>query len=56
MYGLPADRLYASYFEGDAAQGLPVDEEARDIWLRFLPKVGGHLGRQAREAVFQGHG
>lgn len=31
------ERLYASYFAGDAASGLPADEEARAIWLRFLP-------------------
>ncbi len=35
--GLEADRLYATYFEGDAAQGLEPDHEARDLWLRFLP-------------------
>lgn len=33
VYGLPKDRLYVSYFEGDAAQGLEADTEARDIWL-----------------------
>lgn len=38
VYGLPPERLYASYFEGDPKQGLPVDDEAREIWLRFLPK------------------
>ena len=37
VYGLPPERLYASYFAGDAAFGLPADEEARSIWLRFLP-------------------
>ncbi|KXZ50323.1 hypothetical protein GPECTOR_17g962 [Gonium pectorale] len=37
-YKLPADRLYATYFRGDAAQGLPADDEAREIWLRFLPE------------------
>ena len=31
------DRFYASYFAGDAASGLAPDEEARQIWLRFLP-------------------
>jgi len=31
------ERIYASYFAGDAAFGLPADEEARSIWLRFLP-------------------
>lgn len=33
VYGLPADRLYVTYFEGDAKQGLEPDLEARDIWL-----------------------
>ncbi|XP_069578112.1 alanine--tRNA ligase, mitochondrial [Brachyistius frenatus] len=32
-YGIPADRLYVSYFGGDAASGLPADEETRHIWL-----------------------
>lgn len=32
-YGIPAERLYVSYFGGDAASGLPVDEETRQIWL-----------------------
>lgn len=32
-YGIPADRLYVSYFAGDAASGLPVDEETRQVWL-----------------------
>ncbi|PWN50994.1 hypothetical protein IE53DRAFT_386661 [Violaceomyces palustris] len=32
VYGLPADRLYVTYFEGDAAQGLEPDTEARDLW------------------------
>ncbi|PWN28781.1 hypothetical protein BDZ90DRAFT_230790 [Jaminaea rosea] len=33
-YGLPADRLYVTYFEGDAKAGLEPDNEARDIWLK----------------------
>ncbi|KAM9314302.1 alanine--tRNA ligase, mitochondrial [Pholidichthys leucotaenia] len=32
-YGIPADRLYISYFGGDAATGLPADEETRRVWL-----------------------
>jgi alanyl-tRNA synthetase len=36
-YGLPKERLYASYFGGDAAMGLPCDDEARELWLQFLP-------------------
>ena len=37
VYKLPVERLYASYFGGDEAMGLPVDTEARDLWLKFLP-------------------
>jgi alanyl-tRNA synthetase len=37
VYGIPPDRLYATYFEGDAKAGLPADTEARDIWLEKLP-------------------
>lgn len=36
-YKLPVERLYASYFAGDEAQGLPCDTEARDFWLQYLP-------------------
>uniref|UniRef100_A0A3Q3N9B6 Alanine--tRNA ligase n=1 Tax=Labrus bergylta TaxID=56723 RepID=A0A3Q3N9B6_9LABR len=32
-YGIPADRLYVSYFGGDSGSGLPADEETRQIWL-----------------------
>jgi len=37
VYGLPADRLYATYFGGNAKMGLEPDFEARDLWLQFLP-------------------
>jgi alanyl-tRNA synthetase len=37
VYGLPKDRLYASYFRGDEAMGIPCDDEARDYWLQYLP-------------------
>ncbi|CCF58392.1 hypothetical protein KAFR_0E02390 [Kazachstania africana CBS 2517] len=32
VYGIPKDRLYVTYFEGDAKQGLEADEEARQLW------------------------
>ncbi|XP_076841241.1 alanine--tRNA ligase, mitochondrial [Brachyhypopomus gauderio] len=35
VYGIPAERLYVSYFSGDAASGLPADEETREIWLNL---------------------
>lgn len=37
VYGLPSDRIYATYFEGDEKSGIQPDNEARDIWLKFLP-------------------
>ncbi|GFS45776.1 alanyl-tRNA synthetase [Actinidia rufa] len=37
VYDLPADRIYATYFGGDEKSGLAADNEARDIWLKFLP-------------------
>uniref|UniRef100_A0A4W5P7E4 Alanine--tRNA ligase n=1 Tax=Hucho hucho TaxID=62062 RepID=A0A4W5P7E4_9TELE len=32
-YRIPPERLYVSYFAGDANSGLPADEETRHIWL-----------------------
>ena len=32
VFGLQPDRLYVTYFEGDAAGGLEPDNEARDYW------------------------
>ena len=32
VWGLPKDRLYATVFEGDAADGLKADTEAADLW------------------------
>jgi alanyl-tRNA synthetase len=37
VYKLPADRLYATYFQGDAKNGIPADDEAKAVWLRYLP-------------------
>lgn len=37
VYGLPRERLYATYFGGNEAMGLAPDLEAREIWLRHLP-------------------
>ncbi|XP_077222663.1 alanine--tRNA ligase-like [Tasmannia lanceolata] len=41
VYKLPTDRIYATYFGGDEKAGLAVDNEARDMWLTFLPP--GHV-------------
>jgi alanyl-tRNA synthetase len=37
VYKLETSRLYATYFEGDDGLGLPPDEEARQLWLQYLP-------------------
>ncbi len=41
VFGIPADRLYATYFQGEPNLGLAPDHEARDLWLGLLPK--GHV-------------
>jgi len=37
VYKLPKDRIYATYFGGDEKAGLAPDDEARAMWLKFLP-------------------
>ncbi len=36
--GLPAERLWVTIHEGDEAIGVGPDDEAREIWSRFVPK------------------
>lgn len=38
VYKLPKDRLYVTVFEGDAKDGLAVDQESIDIWSKRIPK------------------
>lgn len=38
VYGMPADRLYVTYFEGDPKNGLEPDLEAKRLWGQFLPE------------------
>ncbi len=35
--GLPPEKLFATIHEGDEGMGLGADEEARQIWLKYLP-------------------
>ena len=37
-YGIEKDRLYITVFEGDKADGLSLDKEAMDIWLKHVPE------------------
>lgn len=36
VYGLPKERLYVTVFGGDKKDNLPVDEEAKDLWKKFV--------------------
>ena len=38
VYKIPANQLYVTYFEGDAAENLSPDLETRDLWRKFLPE------------------
>lgn len=38
VYKLPKDRLYATVFGGDAKEGLEPDNEAKELWLQYLPE------------------
>ncbi|NUQ49906.1 MAG: alanine--tRNA ligase, partial [Phycisphaerae bacterium] len=44
VWKLDPDRLHATYFAGDQAENLPPDDEARDLWRRFLPPERIHPG------------
>lgn len=37
-FNLPADRFYATIFEGDSSENLEQDTEAKEIWMKFLPE------------------
>ncbi|WP_126969788.1 alanine--tRNA ligase [Gynurincola endophyticus] len=36
VYKLPKDRLYVTVFGGDTKENLPVDEEAKQEWLKWI--------------------
>ncbi len=38
VYKLPAERMYATVFEGSEEDGVPFDQEAYDYWKQFLPE------------------
>ncbi len=42
--GLDAKRLYVTVFAGDAAAGMPADEEAVGIWKRLFSGKGIDAG------------
>ncbi|MFI3261961.1 MAG: alanine--tRNA ligase [Rikenellaceae bacterium] len=38
IYGLDKDRIYATVFEGSKDDNVDFDNEAYDLWAKFLPK------------------
>ncbi len=36
VYKIPKDRLYVTYFQGDAAENLDRDDEAYSLWKQFV--------------------
>ena len=38
VFKLPAEQIYVTVFEGDEHDGVPFDNEAYDIWKRFVPE------------------
>ena len=42
-WGLEPDRLYATVFEGDSDDGLPVDDEAAGLWASETPIPKEHI-------------
>jgi alanyl-tRNA synthetase len=46
VYHIPKDKLYVSVFEGDEKEGLPRDEEAFEIWKKYVPEDRIILGNK----------
>ena len=46
VYGINPELLYATVFEGSAEDGTPLDEEARQAWLKHLPAERILLGNK----------
>lgn len=46
VLGIPADRMYVTVFQGDASEGLPMDEEAAAEWRKWVPEDRILLGNK----------
>jgi alanyl-tRNA synthetase len=46
VLGIPEDRMYVTVFEGDASEGLPVDEEAANEWRKWISEDRILLGNK----------
>lgn len=50
---LEKERLYVSYFKGDASQGLSEDSEAKRLWKKHIPDERRILGFGAKENFWE---
>lgn len=46
VYGLDKDRLYVTIFEGNPEEGIELDNEAKQAWLRHVPEERIILGNK----------
>lgn len=44
VWKMDPQRLHATYFEGDKSHGIEPDEEAKQLWSKFLPEERIHPG------------
>lgn len=51
-WGLDPDRLYATVFEGDESDGLPVDEEAIKLWKSKTGIAADHVLKCSKKDNF----
>ncbi len=41
--GIPAERIYATVFEGDPEEDMPRDDEAASYWAKCFPGTANHI-------------
>ena len=46
VWGLDPNRMHATYFEGDASEGLEPDLQAKAMWEKYLPAQRIHPGNK----------
>ncbi len=54
VYELPAERMYATVFEGSEEDGVPFDQEAYDYWTQLPARGPYHPRQQARQFLGDG--
>lgn len=54
VIGLTVDQVWATFYVRGAMDPALADDHARDQYLRCLTRIGGDLGRAAREAFLRG--